>query len=101
MMKSKDDFLIEKGLDWENFKLDHEYAAANILLAMTEYADQETAALNEKVDRIIKAANAEKETHEKQIAAFVSEAAQLRSELAQTKQRLADCQRRGITGERI
>lgn len=94
MMKSKDDFLIEKGLDWENFKLDHEYAAANILLAMTEYADQETAALNEKVDRIIKAANAEKETHEKQIAAFVTE-------LAQTKQRLADCQRRGITGERI
>lgn len=39
-MKTKEQILVSNGIDIEAFKLENEYYANNILLAMDEYAEQ-------------------------------------------------------------
>lgn len=94
-MKTKAQILKDNGLD---IRITDQNILESVSSAMTEFADQEIAELNAKVDRIIKTANAEHETHEKQIIAFGVDLAHIKRELSDTKRRLDECQRKSMMG---
>lgn len=97
-MKTKAQILKDNGLD---IRITDQNILESVSFAMTEFADQETAELNAKVDRIIKTANAEHETHEKQIIAFGVDLAFLRTENERLKRKIDNLERMRITGSRI
>ena len=64
---------------------------------MVDFADQETAELKEKYEGLDRAANKWRSERDN----LLIESKSLRSEIAQLRSRLSDCERKRLTGERI